>query len=235
MPRNFLSLPEKIRNEIYKYLVVQNEPICFKLNSVWDSQQEVYPFKVRQGELEINTNILRVNKLIHREASILLYSRNCFYFTNEPRYGSHFEKFFNRIGMYANCIQHIKVHFPVFVEKTHGRPVIFRHNSGPMFDQIQSHCINLQTIELAVDKNKRHPPGLESQDCSEFVTEGLALINNRLREFPSLQNILVVTDFLMGRGVQMEMGNLGWEIKNLVNRNVTSDIQSTNGYITLLN
>lgn len=230
MPFNLLNIPEKIRNEIYKYLVVQYEPICFELSSSWDDQTEVYPFKVRQDELEINIKILRVNKLIHREASFMLYSKNCFNFTNNPRYGYHFENFFDRIGMYANFIRHVKVQFPVFAEKkatSRGpRNVFLKHNSGPMFDQIQSLCTSLETIELTVDKNKWYPPGLESEDYSTFVAEGLALIDTRLRAFRSLQHIRVATNFRMSRSVQMEMGRLGWEIGHFVTRTIAPNNQT---------
>lgn len=60
MPASFLSLPAKLRSEIYKHLLVRREPI-----DPWS------------GNHELELNLLSTNKASLHEAGSIFYGRNC--------------------------------------------------------------------------------------------------------------------------------------------------------------
>jgi hypothetical protein len=147
MPISFLSLPPEIRNEIYKYIVVQREPIiCYTWSSSWEL---LYP-------LELQAKILRANKTIHHEASFLLYSQNSFRIIQLRRFelgtseGPSFAAFLKRIGPEnASYLQHIVISFPRFnLYCGDGLGVNIRDDDARVFNQLRQGCTSLKVIQL---------------------------------------------------------------------------------------
>jgi hypothetical protein len=71
MSANFLSLPSELRKNIYEQLLVLQEPVASPINP-W----------LRQSQFRALTpGFLRANKVVHLEASSILYAQNRFDFT----------------------------------------------------------------------------------------------------------------------------------------------------------
>jgi hypothetical protein len=198
MPTGFLSLPGEIRNEIYKYLVVQSEPILF------DNELQAW---TGPRELEINGNILYANKTIYHEASSLLYSLNTFYFyfveeTNE------YEETFDFIGhKNASYIQNLCILLPSTDEVKSGGATM--QGVILMLNLIERVCTSLKTIQFGLENMKKAGdiPG-----CPEDIAEAFALIATRLRAFQSPKKIIVVANYpdIVNKGIKREMNKHGW-------------------------
>jgi hypothetical protein len=79
MPINFFSFPNEIRNKIYEEALVLSELIIFVAAPYRIFKGLSLPRNTREcGPLRLCPAILLANKRVHREASPLLYSRNCF-------------------------------------------------------------------------------------------------------------------------------------------------------------
>jgi hypothetical protein len=72
MPAVFLSLPSELRNNIYRLVLLHQEPIGFLTNK--------YRFHTYR-RLQHTPGIFRTNKTIHHEASTFFYAENRFDFT----------------------------------------------------------------------------------------------------------------------------------------------------------
>ncbi|KAF3062679.1 hypothetical protein CFAM422_010636 [Trichoderma lentiforme] len=68
-PANFMGIPREIRMEIYRHLLTAAKPI--PVHGGW---KQVYWTK----DLQISTAILRACKIVHEEASVVLYGANTF-------------------------------------------------------------------------------------------------------------------------------------------------------------
>lgn len=209
MPTGFLRLPGEIRNEIYKYLVVQEDPIVFGSSAT----SARIGWKVEFPDLQkLDANILYVNKTIHYEVSSLLYSLNCFNFISYGQSGRGYEGLFQIIGYKnASYIQHLGVVFPCIDDSKDGG--IIRQGFIPMLELIKKICTNLHTIELEIDDPSEYLPG-HFPDCPRYLAEGYVLIDTRLRKIQSLRKILVVTNHphLMASSIKTEMNSLGWVV-----------------------
>jgi hypothetical protein len=96
MPANFLSHSGELCNKMYNHHLVLEEPID--------------PWYGNYG-LVLNVNLVCANKMIHREASSLLYAQNRFIFTGCD--SELIARFLNKIGRNnANHIQYICIDFP---------------------------------------------------------------------------------------------------------------------------
>ena len=80
MPMNFFNFPAEIRLQIYEELLVLPNPILFRIN-----RDFVLIPLIPRYRYGLCPALLRANKTVHREASPLLYSGNCFGFADlEP-------------------------------------------------------------------------------------------------------------------------------------------------------
>jgi len=80
MPINFFNFLNEIRNKIYEEALMLSEPIILVVAQLYN---RIYSLSLLRNYLlykllRLCPAILLVNKRAHREASPLLYSRNCF-------------------------------------------------------------------------------------------------------------------------------------------------------------
>ncbi|KAL7913923.1 hypothetical protein GGI35DRAFT_490324 [Trichoderma velutinum] len=69
IPPTFMGIPREIRMEIYRHLLTAKRPIA--VHGGW---KQVY----WNRDLQLSTTILRVSKIMHEEASVVLYGANTF-------------------------------------------------------------------------------------------------------------------------------------------------------------
>ena len=130
-----------------------------------------------------------MSKTIHREASLLLYARNCFDFSMGT--SEDVASFLEQIGRNnAGCIRHICVSFPNFFSLDPGA-VTLEQDSASILATIQSHCTNLKTLTASVYTTNVMELKLDALDNLKITGEALSLVNTHFRTIPSLQEIIV--------------------------------------------
>lgn len=230
MPTSFLDLPPEIRNEIYKYLVVQEEIICCVMKSLLELPPAKW--KATKRSLLVHVNILRVNKVINHEAKFLLYSQNRFEFINLFRFGARFEEFLKGIGpKNASYIQHLKIIFPMFDYSA--CDVTFKWDYTRMVKQISKECTDLQTLELDLGVEQWWELQRRTPERHGLVLAALRLLDTRLRKVQSLKEIRIVADpsYFPDASIKREMEKLGWvvvakTIRYGINAAISSSSQS---------
>ncbi|KAK6340553.1 hypothetical protein TWF696_008880 [Orbilia brochopaga] len=105
-PPPFLRLPIEIHNEIYKYLVLFDP----------ESPDDTSYFSIPCARPVLNLSILRVNKLIHDEASRILYTDNTFPIHIQT-HGVEYKPEFICHSDVSNCERLFQVQYDSFWEK----------------------------------------------------------------------------------------------------------------------
>ncbi|KAK3293316.1 uncharacterized protein B0H64DRAFT_210248 [Chaetomium fimeti] len=173
-PIGFLDLPSELRNMIYDLALFHEESI--------DACYNCY------GRERRTTGLLRANQLIYREASSVLYGRNCFNFVlAEP---DQLASFFKQIGPNnASYIQHVSIQFPQFLY-LNPEDVAFQDRTIKILADIQKSCVNLRalTTSLGYSLAALTPdlPGYRG-----VIVKALELVNAFFRANPSLRDINV--------------------------------------------
>lgn len=198
MPTNFLSLPSEIRNDIYKHLLVLEDPIECPRNS-WLQHSEVRA---------LTTGLLLTNKTVHHEASSFFYAQNRFSFfwcTLE-----HVESFFEQIGRTnTNWIRHIYIEFPEF-KCLDQLNVSLEEDSVQILEKIRDECSQLSTIKTSVMSIEYR---LDALDCPKAATKAITLVDTHFRAIPSLEEIIVeVYEDSRSGYARNEMKRRGWTI-----------------------
>ncbi|KAL6922374.1 hypothetical protein FSST1_006400 [Fusarium sambucinum] len=184
-PLTFLHLPGEIRNAIYDIILLQPEPIL-----PW------FPGPV-SGLASFNlqsdpTGLFRVNKTVHREATLVFYGQNRFH---SEFYEDELASFFQLIGTRnASSIRHIIIHFPDFSPLPPSlRPgiVTIGVESARILGHILSSCASLSTLETNLESTKTVLHDLENLDNQDVAVEALNLVDNHFRALPSLPEIVL--------------------------------------------
>lgn len=204
----FLDFPREIRNFIYSYLFILDEPI------------DLVGHGLRYRSLNLDSQVLRTNSQIFGEAREVLYSGNHFRFPlPDSRRTS---LFFNRIGRdNASRIRFVVIYFSDFCNVGNG--FIITRTCATSLDLIKTNCTNLRRFVVkafALDETTwgsfRMPP---------FAPRPLSIIDAQLRAFSNLQEITVEVlgntnenDTASGttRGdIQRQMESLEWNFKKI--------------------
>ena len=169
-PTNFLSLPGELRNQIYVYVLVDQDYIDL---GTWFCPQPLFP------------QLLRTNKTIHGEATKLFYTHNRFNFTMcDPEL---LPSFLDRIGPdNSKHIRHIRIDFPWFRALNPG-DVTLSDKSIRTLEKLKGCCANLRTLTMSQCSTNATELRLDALDNPKVVTEALKLVDTRLRAISSLQ------------------------------------------------
>lgn len=199
MPKNFLELPSEIRNSIYEQLLVLEEPIT-SLMTYCDFSSEF------RG---LTLGLLLVNRIIHQEASSLLYAQNCFDFTTY--FSNEISKFLQRIGhKNAQYIRHIRLDFPM-LEILQLQSVRIERDSVKLLEEIRNACSNVTSITISLTSTEHEKSKLAANPSS--MPEAIALVDTHFRTIPSLQDIIIeVYKECPNDGAGTEMIRHGWSL-----------------------
>jgi hypothetical protein len=170
MTISFLSLPGEVRNKIYVYLLVIDEPI----------EPHVHWYL----ELKHRIKILRTNKTIHRETSSLFYSQN--HFDISQCSPVCIMQFLNSIGhTNASYIQDLRVYFPI-IHEDKGNITIDR-DFVAILEKLQGICTGVKILRTALDSSRYEYSQFEG---SVILDKMLGLVTPRFRAMASLQQIV---------------------------------------------
>lgn len=227
----FLDLSGEIRNKIYKYLLVLDEPIDLLGHGL----------RTRSGRINLTSQVLRANKQVYLEGRGILYSENKFRFPLKNLDVT--SLFFNRIRRAAaaetgqggvqnaldltldnaSCIRSVVIYFSDFCDLRNG--VTVSQTCASSLYLIKASCTNLRifTIKgLVLDQTTswlfRQP---------QLGPPQLSIIDARLRAPPAPRRIIVEligTDEQqhdarrrMSEDIQGQLASLGWEVKKIGN------------------
>jgi hypothetical protein len=193
MPMNFFNFPAEIRLQIYEELLVLPEPILFITN-------RGDPPLLLRNRYGLCPALLQANKTVHREASPLLYSGNCFGFTDLLP-SRRFASFLSQTGQNASFLRHIYIDFPLY---NYQRPT-FQEDSMKMLELIRDNCTGIAILETLLNK--------WPLECYKDVA--LELLDTRFKAIPSLKEVIVqVHTYIDIRDDSLKrMRNYGWTIK----------------------
>ncbi|KAJ5138967.1 uncharacterized protein N7515_003815 [Penicillium bovifimosum] len=194
-PISLLSLPSELRIEIFKYLLVQREPI--EVVNLWNL-----------GLHGLEPNILSTNKLFLVEGRPLLYGYNCFRFgPDSSRLALPY--FIDDIGsINASHLWNIYIDFPEVCKI--GDEVSLHDASLRMLEIIQAKCTNLRTLTTLAETTYQMEAELESFD-SKVCDKALGLVAAHFRTIASLQKIVVeVYEEGPSLDIRKKMESLGW-------------------------
>lgn len=197
---NFLNLPSKARNEIYKRMLVVAHPLY--LFQDMDSRVEIFaPDRPRRW-----LTLLHTNRQVSREASAVLYGMNNFTLLDETRL---LQNFLNSIGaVNASSLSHLSISFPVI----DGRPGIFslREDSLQSLKLLQERCTNLKTLETFISSKNSSGLTKVDQESSQFTREALSQFDRQLKAIPSLEKVVVRVFNGVPTSVMESMTDFGW-------------------------
>ncbi|SRR6266536_1860572 len=184
---NLSGIATEIRLRIFSELLVLSEPIDF----VADYGPPSPPLFRRQRD-GLCPAVLRVSRMMHREASPLLYSNNRFrfpeVFTSTPSAptSAHIGPFLDQIGSHARLIRYICIPFPTFDYPQPARAILHEAHIKNL-ELIRDTCAGIQTLELLV------PPEHYNYALSHstIAAEALNLLDTRLKSIPPLKEIIV--------------------------------------------
>ncbi|KAL9039999.1 MAG: hypothetical protein Q9180_002192 [Flavoplaca navasiana] len=160
--------------------------------------------------LDLTLGLLRVNKTIHSEASLLFYSQNRFEFPPKTRAVTSFLKTIGPSN--AENIRHIYVDFPEFSDIYNGDFTLYEE-SVSILNTIQSSCANLSTLTTSQMSSDFMQFTLKRLGNPKVTTGALEMVNSYFRAIPSVPEIIVeVYDDIPDDFIRMEMKSLGWKI-----------------------
>jgi hypothetical protein len=213
MPINFFSFPSEIRNKIYEEALVLSEPIILVVAQPYGG---IYGLSLPRnslfyGPLRLCPAILLANKRAHREASPLLYSRNCF----RVQTRGILTLFLDDIGpQNASFLRHICITFPAF-DDNHVGSVTLKEDSIRTLELIRDNCTNLTTLEtsLRLRTINAMEVAINMLD-SPRAAAPLALVDARFKAISSLKEIIVnVYDEPLSCDLREKMRGCGWTIE----------------------
>jgi hypothetical protein len=218
---NFSSFPSEIQNQIYEELLVLSEPIIIEMATEGSrSIRGVLPNTnnwLTWGKLGLCPAILLANKQIHREATSLLYSMNCFRvgalgssYTYETPYST-LTSFLDRIGSQnASFLCRICIAFPTF-DDYHTGSVTLQEDSIRALELIRDKCTNLAILETSLETTAVVGLSIDSLNNPSAAAEALALVDMRFKAIPSVKEIIVnVYDETPSLGLRDKMRGCGW-------------------------
>jgi hypothetical protein len=211
VPANFFSLPDDIRNNIYRRVLVVAHPLFLFQDTGSEVVETFGPEIPRQWFA-----FLHVNRQVRDEASAVLYGSNKFHFMDTTQHQRDLiQSFLNCIGsVNGGLLTHLCINFPV-AEGVEGQPgkVMLREDDLGSLKLLQEKCTHLTTLETILDR--KHSEGLmnPSLDDSQINRDTLTQIDVLLKSFSSLD--MVIVRFYGGApipSVMQLMQSFGWTV-----------------------
>lgn len=204
MSFDFLGLSPEVRDRIYEHSLIQQKPI-----RLFDRGQE------------LTIGLLRVNKLVHREASALLYTRNHFNLYTGPDAGEAVAEFLTKIGQEnAGYIRHVRMRFPWVVPFGSAiqnlTPESFRiqDGSGSPFTTIKRACTKLRSLTTSRSSIRKFEFYLTLLPNPKMAGMVIKLFNTKIRAIPSLEEFIVeVNESRMNIHARKQMEACEWRMK----------------------
>ncbi|TVY67448.1 hypothetical protein LSUE1_G007443 [Lachnellula suecica] len=189
VPTGFLGLPDKIRINIYKRVLVVAHPLYLFQDR---GSQTVESFAPERPPRWLA--LLYTNRQVHDEASIVLYGSNHFTFMDTAnRQGGLLQSFFNCIGSSnAGLLSHLCINFPLAENgKGQSGTVMLGEDDLYSLRLLKEYCAGLTTLEtLIYSRNSARLINAGDND-SEFIREALSQIDTQLKAISSLKKVIV--------------------------------------------
>ena len=193
---SLLNIPAEIRLHIYSELLVRDSPIVF---GVYYGSRDPNLVRVRKSGLF--PALVRVSKMVNREAIPLIYANNCFRFpdaytafnpsTDLTSYGgdvSYIAPFLRQIGANAGLLRHISIDFPTSFASR--EPLVLHAHHLRVFQLIRETCTDLRTVEIS----SQPPDGIISLWDADLAQQMLKTLDDSgLGSMPSLEKIVLVS------------------------------------------
>lgn len=162
--------------------------------------------------MNLTTGLLRANKIIQREACLVLYARNMFDFTDCT--SPEVTKFLEQIGdKNAGSIQSIYVDFPRF-RYLDLHDIELGVESARVIACFEGVCGGLRTCTLTRGSATSMVAKLVGVESKRVKVNALALVDSHFRAIMELGNVVVELDVeTYSRALREEMRNLGWVIE----------------------
>ena len=213
---SFFSIPVDIRLQIYEELLTASEPINFRA-----FEDPSWPPLTLAGRYGLCPALLRMNKQVQHEATPILYSANCFRFSElEPVLRLKTESaaiswVFGQIGRdNAAFIRHICIAFPAFDDYSLGNATI-QEDSMKTLELIRQNCTGIATLETSLFDTFRLEFADLTIDPSPIATEVLDVVAAQFKTISWLQEVIVHVYDQDGpsNDLREKMLNHGWKIK----------------------
>lgn len=202
---NFLSLPGELRDIMYEQLLALDEPIVCPTRP---SPRYNRP-RLQTTLQKLHTDILLANKMIHREASSVLYGQNRFDLTKCA--SEQVSLFVTQIGRHnSSHIRYIHINFPGIRDRGQD-DVVFNDDSAMILAVIQLNCTNLHSITTYPDGDQ-----LNTIDKPLVIEKALALTNTHFKAILSLR-VVVIQVYKNGLSGSMRdtMKSYGWKVEEI--------------------
>ncbi|KAH6973764.1 hypothetical protein BKA56DRAFT_619972 [Ilyonectria sp. MPI-CAGE-AT-0026] len=205
---SFVSLPKKIRQDIYKRVLLMRHSI-FLFQDRGSRVETFAPDKPRRW-----LALLHVNRQVSDEARAVLYDIHRFVLldTTQQQLGL-LRSFLTGIGsVNAGFVSHLCTNFPV-AERMEDRPreVKIREDGLQSLRLLQEKCTNLTTLETWIHSENYRFLTETDEDGSRLVQEALPQIDAQLKVISSLSKIIVRVHVQSLPPLVMElMQGLGW-------------------------
>jgi hypothetical protein len=182
------DLPRPVRDEIYREVLAVVQPLYLFKDS---GSPKVGLFA--PGKRPRWLALLFTNRLLHAEASAILYRANHFTFVSTtPNQSDVVQSFLDCIGsVNAAHLSHLSINFPA-ADSQQGEVVLGEPDSDTL-RLLQEKCTGLATLETIVQKgnSKGLTARSQAQDGSQFAREALAQVDVQFKAVPSLRKIIV--------------------------------------------
>lgn len=206
---NLFSLPRKIRNIIYRRVLVVLHPLFLFQDT--GSRVETFAPEMPPRWLAL----LYTNRQVYDEASTVLYGSNRFTFVDATQHQHELiRSFLNCIGsVNAGSLSHICINFPVAESVGHRGKVVLRKDSLHTLKLLRDKCTSLTTLETQI--HSQHSSGLIIIDPNnlQFFREALLQFDAQLKAMCSLEKVIIrFYDRTPIPGVTELMQGFGWVI-----------------------
>ncbi|KAH8590388.1 hypothetical protein B0O99DRAFT_634781 [Bisporella sp. PMI_857] len=202
---NFLSLPGELRDIMYELLLVLDEPI---VSPTRPSPQYNRP-QLQTTLQKLHIDILLANKMIHREASSVLYGQNRFDLTKCT--SEQVSLFVTQIGRHnSSHIRYIHINFPGIRDRGQD-DVVFNDDGAMILAVIQLNCTNLHSITTYPDGDQ-----LNAIDKPLVIEKALALTNTHFKAISSLRVVVIqVYKNGLSGSIRDTMKSYGWKVEEI--------------------
>ena len=185
---DFLALPRKIRDEVYRSLFGLSHPIFLFQDVGSEIVESFAPERPFQW-----LALLYTNRLLYDEARTVLYSFNTFYLEDTTRHQNNLlQSFLDRIGSdNAGLLSHLCIDFPIVESAGQSARLELSKDDLHNLDLVQERCTKLKILELLL--HGRNYRGLikASQDDPHFIQEALLRIDTQLKTISPLNKIII--------------------------------------------
>ena len=212
-----LRFPVKIRNKIYKEVLVVAHPI-YLFQDPGCPVETFAPDRPRRW-----LALLHVNRQMRSEASVIVYGMNNFTLVRTPREPAGLlQAFLDCIGpLNASLLSHICINFPVLEgqpgerkeeEEEGGRGRFqLREDSLQDLKLLQQRCTNLKTLENHLFGKASKGLSKAHKDNTYFSHEALSQIDVQLKAIPSLEEVIIrIYDGTLSSSTKQTMLNFNW-------------------------